>query len=79
MGTEQSLQERSFRLYIELEAEELRQLCDDLKASNTTVSAEGYLNTLKAIRDFTNKRVAVIKEADALFKATQAAREKVAA
>ena len=76
MLTEQSLQEQAFKTYLELEAEELRQLCEELKNSVKSRDPDGYKKSLCAIRDFVNKRVSVIKEADALFKAVQFARER---
>lgn len=80
MSSELTLQEQSFRLYIDLEAEELKQLCDELKDANSgQPGPEAFVKTLTALRDYTVKRVAVLKEADALFKATAAARAKLTA
>ena len=76
MTTEQSLQEQAFQVYLALEAEELKELCQELKLSAVSNS---HIATILAVRDFINKRVVVIKEADALFKATKEAREKVTA
>ena len=77
MGTEQSLQEQTFKAYINLEAEELRELVQALR--DATGAPRRDIAAIEAIREFVVKRVTVIKEADALFKATKAAREKVTA
>lgn len=77
MGTEQSLQESAFRLYIDLEAEELRELVQALR--DATDAPRRNIAAVEAIREFVVKRVTVIKEADALMKATASARAKLTA
>lgn len=77
MLTEQNLQEQTFKIYLQLEAEELRQLTEELKSSVLEGGLDEYQKLLYVIKDFITKRVSVIKEADALFIAVQAAREKV--
>lgn len=77
MGTEQSLQESAFKLYIDLEAEELRELVQALR--DATDAPRRDIAAVEAIREFVVKRVTVIKEADALMKATASARAKLTA
>lgn len=75
METELSLQEQAFRTYLDLEAEELRQLCEALKA-RLGKSNPDYIPAMRDVALFVAKRAAVIREADTVFKAVQAAKER---
>ena len=81
MESELSLQEQAFKVYVELEMEELKNFCIELTRTREMDSKEASIHLLLELKAYVIKRVDVIKEASGLFTALEVARskEKVAA
>ena len=77
MESELSIQEKSFKAYIDLETEELTNFCHEI--ASTQSGKEGTMQVLLLLKEYVHKRVEVLNEAHALFLAVEAARSKEAA
>ena len=76
METELSLQEQAFKVYVELEMEELKNFCLEVSRTKEMDSREASIHLLLELKAYVIKRVDVIKEASGLFTALEAARSK---
>ena len=74
--TELSLQERAFKVYVELEMEELKNFCLEVSCTSEMNSREASIRLLLELKAYVHKRVDVIKEASGLLTALEAARSK---
>ena len=74
METELSIQEKSFKAYVDLETEELTNFCREI--ASTQADRKGTMQVLMLLKEYVHKRVEVLNEAHALFLAVDAMRSK---
>ena len=74
MESELSIQEKSFKAYIDLETEELTNFCREI--AGTAKGKDGTIQVLLLLKEYVSKRVEVLNETHALFLAVEAARNK---